>query len=305
VPKAQAPGSADGQGPAEEARDGSKDPAYDAALFDLSEQPPISDEATRLRDAPDGGPRETNELSKRAAVERVDPARPPGLPRPIDVILYPLNASGLIHLVGLWLLLFFLCPRVMSLGFGTEFVPLIYALPVAYALYYFAECIRDRSAGGRHVPDYWMHPGDSSKWDCLSQMFEVVGCIAVCFCPVSVYYIVREQVDLAYWLLLASGGFFFPMVLLAVVLFDSLSALNPLLIGGSILRTFFPYCGMALLFCGGALLSVKIGFPLNGFHPLPTVPFLLWLVQLYMIFVAIALLGGFYQWQKDRLDWEI
>ena len=52
-------------------------------------------------------------------------------------------------------------------------------------------------------------------------------------------------------------------------------------------------------------LSVKIGFHLNGFHPLPTVPFLLWLVQLYMIFVAIALLGRFYQRHQDRLDWAV
>lgn len=227
------------------------------------------------------------------------------LPWFINIFLYPFNREGIIHLLALWLLLFFLCPRVMSLGFGTEYVPFIYALPVAYAFYYFAECIRDRAAGGRHVPNYWMHPGDSSKWDCLSQMFEMVGCVAMCFWPVSVYYIIREQVDWIYTLLLVVGGFFFPMVLLAVVLFDSLSALNPILIGRSILSTFVPYCGMVLLLCIGSLLSVKIDFRLNGFHPLPMVPFLLWLVQLYMIFVAIALLGDFYRRYEKKLNWEV
>jgi hypothetical protein len=224
---------------------------------------------------------------------------------PAEVLLYPLSVVGLVHLVGLWLLLFWLCPFIMSLGLGTEYVPFVYTLPVAYALYYFAECIRDRAAGGRHPPDYWMHPSDSSKWDCLTQMFEMVGCIAVCFWPVSVYYVVREQVDWIYWLLLGVGGFFFPMVLLAVVLFDSLSALNPILIGGSILRTFVPYCGMVLLLCGEALLSARIGLPLNGFHPLPMGPWLLWLVQLYLVFITLALLGGFYQRHKDRLDWAV
>jgi hypothetical protein len=274
-------------------------PAQDTAFLDLAPK-------GRL---PDEGPSQNN--ARRDGVERPAPqaaesADAPRRPWPIDAIMYPLSLIGVIHLVALWLLLFFLCPSVMSLvGLGTEYVPFVYTLPVAYALYYFAECVRGRAGGGLHVPDFWMHPGDSSMWDCLGQMFEVVGCIAVCFWPVSVYYIVREQVDVMYWLLLAGGGFVFPMVLLAVVLFDSFSALNPILIAGSILRTFVPYCGMVLLFCAGALLSVKIGFHLNGFHPLPTVPFLLWLVQLYMIFVAIALLGRFYQRHQDRLDWAV
>lgn len=281
------------------------DPAHDAALLDIGPKDKAADEAASRGHASDGRAENGREPGDRSARPEAGPVRARRLPWPIDVILYPLSVTGLVHLVGLWLLLFFLCPRVMSLGLGTEYVPFVYALPVGYALYYFAECIRTRAAGGRHVPDYWMNPGDSSKWDCLSQMFDMVGCIALCFCPVSVYYIVREQVDGVYWLLLAGGGFFFPMVLLAVVLFDSLSALNPILIGGSILRTFVPYCGLVLLLCGGVLLSVTIGFPLNGFHPLPMVPFVLWLVQLYMIFVAIALLGDFYQRYKDRLYWAV
>ena len=281
------------------------DPAYDTALLDVAPKGKVADEATSRCHPSDELAENVREPGGRGATQETGPVDIPRLPWPIDVILYPLSVIGLIHLVGLWLLLFFLCPRVMSLGLGTEYIPFVYALPVAYALYYFAECIRTRAAGDRHVPDYWMNPGDSSKWDCLSQMFDMVGCIALCFCPVSVYYIVREQVDVAYWLLLAGGGFVFPMVLLAVVLFDSLSALNPILIGGSILRTFVPYCGMVALLCGGVLLSVTIGFPLNGFHPLPMVPFLLWLVQLYMIFVAIAVLGSFYRRHKDRLDWAV
>ncbi|MEN6575899.1 MAG: hypothetical protein ABFD90_06100 [Phycisphaerales bacterium] len=192
-----------------------------------------------------------------------------------------------------------------TIGLGTEYVPIVYALPVAYTLYYLAECVRDRAGGGRHPPGYWMHPSDSSKWDCVTQMFEVIGCVAVCFWPVSVYYIVREQVDCAYWLLLAGGAFLFPMILLAVVLFDSLNALNPILIGGSILRTFVPYCGMVLLVCGVAVLFTKMGLKTYGFWRPPMVPFLLRLVQFYLIFVAIALLGDFFRRHETRLDWEV
>jgi len=281
------------------------DPACDTALLDIAPKGGIPDEAANRCHASGELADDLRELSERYAMEEAEPAGPPKLPWPIDAIVYPLNLIGIIHLVALWLLLFFLCPLVMDLGLGTEYIPFVYTLPVAYAVYYFAECIRDSAAGGRHVPDFWIHPADSGKWDCLSRLFDVLGCVAMCFWPVSVYYVVQERTDLIYWLLLACGGFFFPIVLLAVVLFDSFSALNLILIVGSILRTLVSYCGMVLLFVCGALLFVKIDFRLYGFRRLPTVPFLLRLVQLYMIFVAIALLGGFYQRHKDRLDWEV
>jgi hypothetical protein len=103
------------------------------------------------------------------------------------MFLYPCNLAGIIHLVGLWLLINLLCPGVMEyLGLSPEYVPFVYTLPVAYVVYYLAACIRDSAGGGRRVPDFWMSPGDSSKWDCLSQSVEVVGCFAVCFWPVGV-----------------------------------------------------------------------------------------------------------------------
>jgi len=224
----------------------------------------------------------------------------------IDIFLYPLNLAGLIHLISLWLLVFLFCPLVMGfLGLGVEYVPIVYTLPIAYVLYYFTECIRDSALGRCRTPDYWMHPADSDKWDCISQMLTVIGCIAICFCPVSVYYLVTERTDLIYWLLLTYGGFFFPMALLAVVLFDSYNAMNPILIIGSIFRTFFPYCGMVLLFYGCALLFTKMGLRLYGFRLLPTLPFISRALQLYLIFVAVGLLGRFYWKYQGKLNWEV
>jgi len=226
------------------------------------------------------------------------------LPWLIDIFLYPLNLAGVIHLICLWLLVFLLCPLVMEfLGLGIEYTPIVYTLPVAYVLYYFAECIRDSAAGGCRAPDFWKRPNED-KWDCILQSLVVLGCIAVCFCPASVYYIVTKRTDLIYWLLLACGGFFFPMVLLAVVLFDSYNALNPILIIGSIFRTFLPYCGMVLLFYGGALLFMKIGSR-YWFRLLPAVPFIFRVVQLYLVFVAVGLLGRFHWKYREKLNWEV
>jgi len=223
----------------------------------------------------------------------------------IDIWLYPLNLAGIIHLICLWLLVFLLCPLVTGfLGLGIEYIPIVYTLPIAYVLYYFTECVRDSAAGRCRAPDFWMHPNED-KWDCISQLLIVLGCIAVCFCPVLVYYVVTKRTDLIYWLFLVCGGFFFPMVLLAVVLFDSYNAMNPLLIIGSIFRTFFPYCSMVLFFCGGALLFMKIDSRLYSFRLLPTVPFICKALQLYLIFVAVGLLGRFYWKYREKLNWEV
>lgn len=228
------------------------------------------------------------------------------LPWFIDIFLYPFNLAGVIHLIGLWLLLFLLCPLVIAfVGLGTEYIPIVYFLPVAYSFYYFAECIRDSAAGSRRAPDLRACPAKPDRWDYISQLIVVVGAIAVCFSPAAVYYIVTERSDLIYWLILACGGFFFPMVLLAVVLFDSFGALNPILIIGSIFHTLLPYCGMVLFFYAGALLFMKIDSPVNRFWLLPMVPFLIKVVQLYMIFVAVGLLGRFYHRFEKKLNWEV
>ena len=278
---------------------------YDLTLLDISEKEKISTfqrGQTSIFEETAEYNQELGEESQ-AETEPVDERRLPWL---MDIFLYPLNLAGIIHLVVLWLLVFLLCPLVMEfLGLGIEYIPIVYTLPVAYVLYYFAECIHDSAAGGCRAPDFWVHPAKSDKWDCISQSLVVLGCIAVCFWPVAVYYVVTERTDLIYWLLLACGGFFFPMVLLAVVLFDSYNALNPILLIGSILHTFLPYCGMVLLFYGGALLFMKIDPRLYRLRLLPAVPFIFKALQLYLMFVAVGLLGRFYWRYQEKLNWEV
>jgi hypothetical protein len=243
---------------------------------------------------------------EQAATKAVESADGPRLPWLLDTFFYPFNLGGIIHLVSLWLLLSLFCPAVMQyLGLGTEFVPLVYTLPVAYVVYYLGECIRAGAGGARRAPDYWMSPGDSSRWDCLSQFVQIVGCFAVCFWPVCVYYIARERTDWIYWLLLAGGGFFLPMTLLAVLWFDSYSGLNPFLIVGSMSRTLLSYSVLVLFLAGAAVLFVKMGLKTYGFWRPPPLPFVLRLVQLYLLFVAAGLLGGFYQRHKGRLNWDL
>jgi len=279
----------------------STDSPHGLTLLDVPEE-------YKLKDEPAGEANVSEEAIDRQQEfeEDTESAGQRTLPWFIDVFLYPFNLAGVIYLIGLWLLLFLLCPFVMAfLGLGTEYIPIVYFLSFAYTLYYFSECIRDSAAGGRRAPDLRTSPAKPDRWDYISQLLVVVGSIAVCFSPVAVYYIVTERSALIYWLILACGGFFFPMILLAVVLFDSFSALNPILIIGSILRTLPTYCGMVLFFYAGALLFMKIDSPVNRFRFLPIVPFLIKVVQLYMIIVAVGLLGRFYHRFENKLNWEV
>ncbi len=50
------------------------------------------------------------------------------------------------------------------------------------------------------------------------------------------------------------------------------------------------------------MLFVKMGLNINGFRRLPPLLFVLRLVQLYLMFAAAALLGGFYHKYKKRLN---
>jgi hypothetical protein len=248
------------------------------------------------------------------------------LPWLIDVLLYPASVSGAIHLA----IFLFLPPLVWAflrglapMGFSFIFVPLslgIYLLLVGYMLYYIGLCIFDSAKGGRRAPDVTTLDLPD-KGELVSQMFLVLGAIAICFWPAGLYYVLAKKVDLAFWVLSACGIFFLPMALLAGILFDATHALNPAFIIGSICRTFLHYCGLVPVFCAlGGLLAVIASniFSLPGAQTLQQgIGQIMLLLErlfcvtltypgmafVYLAMVAAHLLGWFYWWHKDKLNW--
>lgn len=225
------------------------------------------------------------------------------LPWFVDVFLYPISISGIIHIVIFWLslLLLGLLDRFIlsRVDLGGIISLWLYMLLIGYISYYFGYCIFDSSKGGRRAPDIAIvHTPD--KGDLLSQLFLMLGCVAICFCPVAIYYAFTIRTDSTFWVLAGCGGFFFPMALLVGVLFDATHALNPIFIVGSILRSFFAYCGLILSFCLFGGLVVVIVRVLNR---LPILGFISNIINLYLLFVSAHLLGRFYWLNKDRLDW--
>ena len=232
--------------------------------------------------------------------------------------------SGVIHLMIFW----FLPPLAgtfLRRAPGTLFILIalaigVYLVLLGYMVYYIGLCVSDSAKGGRRAPDITtLDLPDAGEL--LSQLFLILGAIAICFWPASLYYVCTKRIDLVFWVLSACGIFFLPMALLAGILFDAIHALNPLFIIGSISRTFLPYCALVPLFCGlGGLLaiiapnifSMPSAQSLQGgigqimlvlarlFGATLTYP---GMAFIYLAMVAAHLLGWFYWWYKDKLNW--
>jgi hypothetical protein len=219
------------------------------------------------------------------------------LPWPIDILLYPANMAGLTTLaviVGIPLLLslsgllVLAVPFLGLLLFGADI--LIYV----YAAWYFTECVYDSGMGGTRAPQGLDVSG-------MGEMASRVGytlLVVIPFVlPVLVYLLITRRADAVFWALLAWMVVFLPMGLLAMIMQDSISALNPLMLLGSIFRVFVPYVGFVLLL-GVIVVGWVLLWPF-----LTMVPVVGFVAILYGAFILAHLLGRFYWRYRDRLDW--
>jgi hypothetical protein len=126
----------------------------------------------------------------------------------------------------------------------------VYIVIVGYLFYYFSSCARDSAKGGFRAADINVQTATFDIQDCVSEIFLMLACIAICSLSAAVYYLIFRRTDLLFWILVGCGIFFLPMVLLRGIMFDSFDALNPISIINSILKTFLSYCGLVVFFCG-------------------------------------------------------
>ena len=234
------------------------------------------------------------------------PAGERRLPWLIDILLYPVSASGLAHLgifVGIPVIL-----RLLALAVG-ELAALIslFSIIVNFVVYlylawYVAECVRDSAHGGTRAPEALASAELSQMW---SHAVNLIACVLLYWGPALFYFVFAHKTGGIFWALICFGVLFFPMGLLAVTMLDSTEAFNPITLVGSIARTFLSYLGLVLLV---ALIVVLMKI-------LPTTPsggvggFVIsvigFTVQLYFVFVVAHVLGRFYWNNEDRLGWGI
>jgi len=275
-----------------------KDSPHGLTLLDV----PNRQDALRQKDKPKDQStiqEYKKELEEEPKIDQTEPVPKRKLPWIIDIFLYPVSVPGLVTLgviIGIPLLIN-IATRLLGL-FGSFiaipgfFVKIVVGL---YLCWYIAECVRDSAAGGLRAPEtLGRAPG---LGDMLLQLLKIFGCLALCFVPLLIYYQQTKKVDTIFWSLLAYAIFFFPMGLLAVIMFDSFSGLNPILLISSILSMFLPYCAMVVAFFSIGFLTTKI---------LSAAPDLLtYCIHLYLALVAAHLLGRFYWHYQDKLRWEV
>ena len=306
IPAIQLPGSAAKQNHAGDLTARSTDSPLDLTFLDVPEQ-------YKLKDEPAGGYNVSEEtVDRQQESEETEPAGHRRLPWFIDIFLYPVSLSGLMHLV-----IFIIIPTLIailrtSLGKAGMIVGLpgfiINILIFLYIGWYFTECVRDSAKGGTRAPEAFASMGAREMW---SQMQHIVGCYLILVSPVFFYNLYTGKLDAVYWGLLITGSFFFPMGLLACIMFDSVSGLNPKLLIGSIFSTFFQYCGLVLLVIAVIFIFTQLaGMLETKATQKPSAAMLilggaLFFIGLYIASVIVHLIGRFYWRYKDKLNWEV
>ena len=231
------------------------------------------------------------------------------LPAPIDVLLYPTSAAGLtsMAIIGGYPLLAYLLQRFVPFNvplLGLPFFLLGLGIGL-YAGWYFAECVYDSAKGGTRAPLVF---GGLASWgEMWSRVLYLLAVYIVYVLPAIIYGVFLGRTDAAFWGLLAWAIVFFPMGLLAIVILDSTSALNPFFLLASILRTFFAYIGLLILMAPLAGLFWLIPGLLAGGDEGQETSALLVIVGIasttYLPFVMAHLLGRFYWRHRNSLDW--
>jgi len=241
---------------------------------------------------------EYNQEPEKESAEETTALR--SLPWFVDIFLCPISVSGLVNLAILSFLPRML-PPLGHLNYWMHLPPSLafIVILVGYLIYCLSDYIRDSADGNRRAPDIELSLSIlTNAWELVWLILNTFICVAVCVGPLVAYLIITKQTDIIFWLLVTYGILYLPMVLLALVLFDSLRALNPILIIGSMLNVFFPYCGLVVLF-----------FAVSGLIAIMPqswlISYILSAVCIYLTIVMAHLLGRFCYQYRERLNWEV
>ena len=255
------------------------------------------------------------EFEEAEVIEEPDPGTVRKLPWLIDVFCYPVSIPGL-TILGIYVF----TPAILSLATSALSAVLgslsILLMPLglvfliinitvsAYMFWYFGMCIRQSASGQVRAPETLNTGMQDDFAEMAMELLRIVCCVAVCLGPGLIYHSLTKRMDRVLWLLLGSGIFFIPMVLLATVMFGSFGGLNPAIIIPSIFSTFLGYCLVVLAFCMPVAIAVGILVCLTK-ESGAVVTFIMRGVFAYFALVAAHISGIFYYRNKERLYWEV
>ena len=227
---------------------------------------------------------------------------------------YPLKGDGVILLIcgGILFLIIDGAAFIARFAFIYGLLALIFLtiFGTGYLTRYLQNILLDSARDKNEMPD-WPDLTDFSS-EVTRPFFQLFGLAAICFAPAIALtiYAMNAQEGGA-WLGCATvasivfGTVYFPMAFMAVAMFDSLAAVNPLLIIPSILKIPKEYFLTIILFVFVLLLrwlgERKLPELLGINFILPSIigNFL----GLYLLAVLMRILGLLYRTKKDELGW--
>lgn len=196
-----------------------------------------------------------------------------------------------------------------SIGYFGIFKLLLAIAMGGYLCAYMIRVIGASAAGREELPDW---PELTSFWDDIFRPLLLVASTALfSFLPLIVRLVAAwwgadddaaPPRDGLYWLCLAWGLMYLPMGLIAVALFDSLTALNPLLVIGGILKTLPAYLFAAALFFLCYFVSGWLQELISAVVPVLG-SLIAGAVALYFLMVEMHVLGLIYNTHAKRLGW--
>jgi len=241
------------------------------------------------------------------------------LPWLLDIFLYPVSRGGLTTLgviMFLRLLIDFVSGFLMCFCYGGILsIVLRIVVVYSYMYWYFSECISDSAVGSLRAPETFANM--PSLGDMIWQWIKLFACYAFTFGPVTFYrgYIYFYEIEtnrIILWFLLTYGMFFFPMGALAVIMFDSVNGLNPVLLLRSIFSTLVQYCGLVILFYGlGILFYIFRAFMIPVMSQRNVISYMFFaylsfhIFSIYTLLILGHLLGRFYWRYQEKLNWEV
>ncbi len=294
-----------------------ENPLGDLTLLDVPEEMKAESEPTREPDRTGEAYEQLRRLHGGLAGYESSEVQERKLPWIVDIFLYPLNTKGMgivLICVGiplmlrfvikiLWILTLYFPPMLV---FWVLFIIIHWSsllLLTLYACWYWYECILDSASGGIRAPETaGITPG---LGEILSKAFRTVACFSYCMLPAVVYVGYSRQYDHPIcWLLCGFGLFLFPMIILAVAVFDSIFIANPFLVLGSVFSAFFRYCGVAV-FCPGPFLMLILALAFLRSPGLWPLAYLFLFLSFYLNLILAHVMGRFFWNCRDKLNWEV
>ena len=230
----------------------------------------------------------------------------PFVPQALHAFQYPLQGDGLILIIsgGVFLAVIDLVSIVAISGFLVVF-------GTGYLVAFLRRIITSSANGEERMPD-WPDITDFAE-DIRVPFWQFIATAVFSFAPVIflyVYALVWAQPADSFWLTpalfagLAVSCTYFPMAFLALAMYETLAALNPVLIVLSILNIWRGYA-LTLLLLGVAVLIRWGGeHALHHILPIPILPTLIVnIFGLYLLVVEVRLLGVLYRTHRRDLDW--